>query len=186
MLSYLESIYNVIDFGRDGIIIDLEYVREEVEKQIFSCLGINEIKDQTIFRFRILMSRLDQIWKIYDMSAYSISYKKTLSTYLSKFLLSTETYYYLTGKTDFIHGISLPDKELSDSLLGARKNGVDISIFPVYKTTDEDNTDYYIIIKDLILKENYTKEIILCVTYQMILCMSLGISETFIHPNPYN
>ncbi len=70
--------------------------------------GFNE--HDAFVRSKELFSNLDKIWAIYDATPFDIKEDTCvmwLAKYLYKFLNSTETKYFLEGKTQFIHGINI-------------------------------------------------------------------------------
>lgn len=93
---------NRIDAHRELFDNDiLPFLRHDVE-------GFNE--HDAFVRSKELFSNLDKIWAIYDATPFDIKKDtcvKWLAKYLYKFLTSTETKYFLEGKTQFIHGIHI-------------------------------------------------------------------------------
>lgn len=161
--SYLISLSDIVRASNSDEILSLmEIVRTEQEKQILSRLRVDESDELVMLRFKILLSRLDQIYYIYNSS--SISYNlfrdiKCFSGQLTKFFVCTETVNYLTGRSSYIHGIDLPDDSTLSTIIELRKYKFDISILPLrspyYKRNDR--LDYYLIIKDLVMEDNYRR-----------------------------
>ena len=164
--SYLISLSDIVRASNSDEILSLmEIVRTEQEKQILSRLRVDESDELVMLRFKILLSRLDQIYHIYNSP--EISYNifrdiKCFSGQLTKFFVCTETVNYLTGRSSYIHGIDLPDDSTLSIIIELRKYKFDISILPLrdershyYKRNDR--LDYYLIIKDLVMEDNYRR-----------------------------
>jgi hypothetical protein len=191
--SYLMSLSDIVHArNNDEILSLMEIVRTEQEKQILSCLRVDESDELVMLRFKILLSRLDQIYHIYNSP--EISYNifrdiKCFSGQLTKFFVCTETVNYLKGRSSYIHGIDLPDDSTLSIIIELRKYKFDISILPLrderspYSYKRIDRLDYYLIIKDLVMEDNYRRTFYRRYLYEDMLIASRHECLNIMHLN---
>ena len=103
------------EFSGTGTPYAFETRRCELHNRIFETHIFPFLRDGTDYnaaylRSKELFSRLDQIWRIYNAYPFDLNDNECiiqLAKDLDKFLLKTETLYYLVGVTAHIHGIDL-------------------------------------------------------------------------------
>ena len=116
--KYLETLQGIeqlrIETGI-GTPYGLEQRRAEIHYKLFyehilPMLNIAEGHDDSdaYMRSKEIFSRLDRVFRIYSMMPFDLTDNDCLidlSKFLYRFLLTTETIYFLEFKTDFIHGV---------------------------------------------------------------------------------
>lgn len=122
ILRYLFALQNIECYKADAndwqTPYQLEMIRKEAHKALFDneILPLLKMKDgfdeyDAYNRSKELFENLDKIWAIYDRSPFDLKNDgciPDMAIYLDKFLMTTETRYYLEGTTKFIHGIHIP------------------------------------------------------------------------------
>ena len=119
-VTTLQSIVDYKTFSDDTRTpYTLEMQRQQLHNELFQdhILIFLDFDDQYEFtehdaylRSKEIFANLDKVYRIYDMSPFDIADDhcvRDLCKYLKKFLLTTETIYFLNGKTDYIHGIHI-------------------------------------------------------------------------------
>lgn len=121
LIKYVTALQNIVQYKLDAndwqTPYQLETIRQNAHKKLFdeAILPLLQLSDgfdesEAYLRSKELFANLDKIWHIYDNTNFDLTKDADLQfmlIYLHKFLNTTETKYYLEGKTQYIHGIHM-------------------------------------------------------------------------------
>lgn len=119
ILKYLFSLQNLAFYRQDACDYMSPYQLDEIRSIAHGNLIRNVIllildknADESIVyvRSKDILTNLDKVWKIYDETEFDLTSDdciQWLAIYLWKFIIKTESRYFLEGKIDFIHGIHI-------------------------------------------------------------------------------
>ena len=119
IIDYVELLHSIMSYKYDADDASTPYTFEVKRTELHENLFRNRIlplcnpvdgftEDDMYLRTKELFANLDKIWRIYDLTEFDLKKRECvrfMCQYLQKFLFTTETLYFIEGRTAYIHGI---------------------------------------------------------------------------------